>query len=104
MSLDAMIQAGLMTAAQKRELEATQSFKGLFDSLHAGHDYSELVRARYCFERLAPYIRARQLIGSPAAGTSPGAPGRRAGSDRRARRMSTTRTRSSCGARSTRRP
>ncbi len=46
---DAMIQHGLMTDAQKREMDATGSFQALFDSLHAGHDYSPLIQSHVAY-------------------------------------------------------
>jgi hypothetical protein len=51
---DAMIQQGLMTGAQKREMDATGSFKALFDSLHAGRDYTPLVQAHVAYLPGAP--------------------------------------------------
>ena len=51
---DAMIQRGLMTAETQREMEASGSFKALFDSLHSGHDYSPLVDAHVAYLPGAP--------------------------------------------------
>jgi tetratricopeptide (TPR) repeat protein len=48
-SFEAMIQAGLISSAQKREMEANRSFKAVFDSLHSGQDYSPLVRAHVAY-------------------------------------------------------
>jgi hypothetical protein len=44
-AFDSMITRGLITTAQKRAMDATHEFKPVFDSLHAGHDYSPLVRS-----------------------------------------------------------
>jgi hypothetical protein len=38
-----MIRGGLITQAQYDEMMASGSFQALFDSVHAGHDYSELI-------------------------------------------------------------
>jgi hypothetical protein len=48
-SFDAMIRARLISSGQKREMEASKSFKGVFDTLHSGHEYSPLVRAHVAY-------------------------------------------------------
>jgi hypothetical protein len=48
-AFDSMIERGLITRAQKAEMDATGSFKRLFDSLHSGHDYSPLVRSHVAY-------------------------------------------------------
>jgi hypothetical protein len=60
---DAMIQQRLMTDAQKRDMDASGSFKALFDSLHSGHDYSPLVQSHVAY-----------LPGSPGDAPATGEP------------------------------
>jgi hypothetical protein len=48
-SFDAMIRARLISSGQKRDMEKVKSFKGVFDSLHSGHDYSPLLRAHVAY-------------------------------------------------------
>ncbi len=48
-SFDAMIRARLISSGQKRDMEQTKSFKGVFDTLHGGHDYSSLVRSHVAY-------------------------------------------------------
>jgi hypothetical protein len=58
-SFDAMIRSRLISSGQKREMEQSKSFKGVFDTLHSGHDYSPLVRAHVAYLPGAPGATAK---------------------------------------------
>jgi hypothetical protein len=53
-SFEAMIRARLISSGQKRDMEKAKTFKGVFDSLHSGHDYSPLLRAHVAYLPGAP--------------------------------------------------